>query len=182
MGHGGEFVGEVLTKEQYEYWSSGQENLEEYFFTWSDDLEEDYSHLAKEVDFKDGREWHDVDSFMHTSGPDTSCRILVEDENGNEVYDGDLPEDPELETDDYEDKMEDQFYVIGYSHEKGGYDYSEFELSDGEEFDINKLVVHVDVVPYSGNVITGFSYGDQDIYCEGGNTTGKSMGVDIYED
>lgn len=180
-GYGGEFVGEVLTKEQFDFWTSGQENLEEYFFTWADDLEDDYSHLAKEVDFKDGRDWYDVEGFMHTSGVDMNCHISVEDENGKTVYEGDLPEDLELESDDYEDKMEDQFYVFGASIEKGGYDYSEFELPDGEEFDINKLVVCVDVVPYSGGIVTGFSYGDQEIYCEGGNTTGKSMEVNIYE-
>lgn len=181
-GIGGEFVGEVLTKEQFDFWSSGEENLEEYFFTWEDDLEENYSHLAKEVNFKDGREWHDVDGFMHVSGPDRDCLVIVEDENGKTVYEGDLPEDHELDAiQDYEDLMEDQFYVFAESIEKGSYEYSEFELPDGEEFDINKLVVCVDVVPYSGDIISGFCYDEQEIYCEGGDTTGKSMGASIYE-
>lgn len=181
MGIGGEFVGESLTKEQFDFWTSGEEDLSDYFFTWSDELEEDYSHLEKEVDFKDGREWHDVDGFMHVSGPDRDCLVIVEDENGKTVYEGELPEDPELESDDYEDKMDDQFYVFAESIEKGSYEYSEFELPDEEKFDINKLVVCVDVIPYTGDIISGFSYGDQEIYCEGGDTTGKSMEVNIYE-
>ena len=132
------------------------------------------------VDDEDPRwlgNWHEIDDIAHTHGAFyDQCTVEVINEDDETIW---QTEEPDIESTTIEDP-DDQptgYYFKGWSSEKGHFFSAEF---DAEEFDPKKLKfgatnvdcdVVIDTVEYDGETLDN----------DGGDTRGKSLGQEFYE-
>ncbi len=178
-GYGGEIVLGTVERDVYNYFVEHEIDLTEYAIEWAD---EDCEIPDNFCPFGPG-DWHECDDICHENGVEMSeyCRILVEDSEGNTVWEHTLEpfmlEDSEVEVECYDEYYAEfhspgSIVFLGQSIEKGTFFNAEFELT--APFDPKKLkVVYSDVEGLL--LMSQLFYNDEEIYNDGGDTRGKSM-------
>ena len=129
-----------------------------------------------------GNDWYDFDNLGHYYGPSSpDCKLMV--------YQGTkLLGEYDVSTLEYSEtisKIEskvDNILVTYISSEKGNLKTFELELKDGEEFDIKKLKLEINVILTPNNVYEIVGEADYDgkvLFSDGGDTTGKGLDCEI---
>ena len=178
-GYGGEMVLGTITKEAYEHWANREEDDEgrHHHLFWDPYEESDGNDVIDDEDPRWLGNWHEIDDIAHTHGAIyDQCTVEVINEDDETIW---QTEEPEIESTTIEDP-DDQptgYYFKGWSSEKGHFFSAEF---DAEEFDPKKLKfgatnvdcdVVIDTVEYDGETLDN----------DGGDTRGKSLGQEFYE-
>lgn len=138
-------------------------------------------------DLEDWGGWYEVDDQYHKWGACSSFTILIEDENGDKLYEVDSDNLSEFDTDDFElvdyecvDIDESQDILMCVSYEKGS--FFEGDIYIEEDFDITKFRIRIDGEIgideyYFGDIVAGVYYDDEEIENYGGSTRGTSFDV-----
>lgn len=179
-GYGGEVVLGKITQEQYDYWVDKEEELETHSL-W-DPYESDESMETPNPITDDESPlflgyWHENDDIEHTNGADAdNLYVVVENEDGNEIW---TTDDIELDhiTRVEKDDLEPGYYLTAFSAEKGEFFYGEFET---EKFNHKKLKFHATRI-MDDVIVDTVMYGEESIDNEGGDTRGKSQGIELFE-
>jgi len=129
-----------------------------------------------------GNDWYDFDNLGHYYGPSSpDCKLMVY-EGTKLLGEYDVCE---LEYSEVISKIEskpDNILVTYISSEKGNLKTFELELKDGEEFDLKKLKLEINVILTPNNVyeIVGEAdYDNETLFSDGGDTTGKGLDCEI---
>ena len=129
-----------------------------------------------------GNDWYDFDNLGHYYGPSSpDCKLMVY--QGTKLlgeYDVSALEYSETIS-KIESKV-DNILVTYISSEKGNLKTFELELKDGEEFDIKKLKLEINVILTPNNVYEIVGEADYDgevLFSDGGDTTGKGLDCEI---
>ena len=129
-----------------------------------------------------GNDWYDFDNLGHYYGPSSpDCKLMVY-EGTKLLGEYDICE---LEYSEVISKIEskpDNILVTYISSEKGNLKTFELELKDGEEFDIKKLKLEINVILTPNNVYEIVGEADYDgevLFSDGGDTTGKGLDCEI---
>lgn len=129
-----------------------------------------------------GNDWYDFDNLGHYYGPSSpDCKLMVY-EGTKQLGEYDVCE---LEYSEVISKIEskpDNILVTYISSEKGNLKTFEVELKDGEEFDIKKLKLEINVILTPNNVYEIVGEADYDgevLFSDGGDTTGKGLDCEI---
>jgi hypothetical protein len=138
-------------------------------------------------DLEDWGSWCEVDDQYHCWGASGTFTILIEDENGEEVYKIDSDNLSEFDTEEFQlvdyksvEVDESKDLLICASFEKGGFFEGDIEIE--EDFDITKLKIGIDDEVgideyYFGDIVSGVYYDDEEVDNYGGGTNGKSFDV-----
>lgn len=179
-GYGAEMCVGTVTKEQFEFWEDQDEEVVHNHSFWdpyeSDKDDENPNPITDDEDPRFLGYWHECDDIEHINGAMfDGLTVIVTDEDGNEIY-----KEHDIEC-DFEhidkDDLEPGFYIHGWSSEKGGFFQGEFEA---EEFDAGKLTFSgTDIL--GDRLVDGVMYNDEFIDNEGGDTRGKSSGIEFFE-
>lgn len=185
QGYGGEVVIGRITKEQYEFWKD-REDLSEFIFDFDNELD-----IPSEMKMFDSGSWYEIDDIAHENGCEFSnlCRIVVYDENANEVWSSplsysDLEQrgvDPEGFANDEAFPYErdgNRWFFFGQNFEKGV--FNTYEIECFGKFDPNRLSLRlVDVDGWE--LVTGVSYESIELDDTGGySTMGKSSEYRVF--
>jgi len=131
-------------------------------------------------DLEDWGSWYEIDDQYHRWGASGTFTILIEDENGEEVYKIDSDNLSEFDTEEfqlvdyeYTEIDESKDLLMCASFEKGGFFEGDIET---EEFDITKLKITIDEEIgieeyYFGDIVAGVYYDDEEVDNYGGSTT-----------
>jgi len=129
-----------------------------------------------------GNDWYDFDNLGHYYGPSSpDCKLMVY-EGTKQLGEYDVCE---LEYSEVISKIEskpDNILVTYISSEKGNLKTFELELKDGEEFDIKKLKLEINVILTPNNVYEIVGEADYDgevLFSDGGDTTGKGLDCEV---
>lgn len=141
------------------------------------DTEQDLSDLVQ--DLENG--WYEIDDQYHAYGAANDFKIIVEDEQGETLYEMTYDElsDYDLEVDYVCPEIDqEQDIVMCVSYEKGTFFEGDLEIE--EDFDITKLKVeiHCEVGTDQfevGDMLNRIYYNDEEIENWGGSTDGKSF-------
>ena len=178
-GYGSEIVLGTVERETYEYFKNNDISLDVFSTSWEDSEGSVPENLRP---FPQG-EWHNCDDICHEYGVEMSdyCTITVEDPNGNIIWEHNL-EPFMLEESGVAIECIEEFYAslqgdgsivfMGQSVERGTFFEGTIELT--APFDPTKLKLcynEVEDLPLLHTVL----YKDEDIYSNGGDTTGKSL-------
>jgi len=186
QGYGGEFVLGSITKEQYEFWKD-REDLEEFAYDWDGEMD-----IPDSMKIFDPGAWHDCDNLEHTNGCEFSdlCSVVVQDQEGNEVWssplsvsalenrgvgvDGMLRKEYYIEYDTTED-----YFFAGQNFEKGLFQTYEIEIYG--DFDPARI-------NFSTNDVNGWEFVDGVSYesielddTSGYSTTGKGSEFKVHK-
>jgi hypothetical protein len=138
-------------------------------------------------DLEDWGGWYEVDDQYHRWGASGTFTILIEDENGEEVYKIDSDNLSEFDTEEfqlvdyeYTEIDESKDLLMCASFEKGGFFEGDIEIED--DFDITKLKINIDEEIgieeyYFGDIVSSVYYDDEEVDNYGGSTNGKSFDV-----
>lgn len=179
-GYGGEVTLGKITQEQYEYWVDKEAELEAHTFWDPYEAEEDAEYPNPVTDDEDPLflgYWHELDSVEHTHGASAdNLYVIVEDEDGNEIWSTD---DVELSNNNRIDKddLDTGHYAYAYSAEKGEFYYGEFEA---DTFDPEKLQFNATTI-LEDCIVDSVHYGEEYIENDGGDTRGKSQGIELFD-
>lgn len=175
----------TVDRKIYDYFKHRRLDISEY--AWDSDYAED-NNIPEDMQPFYAGQWHDCDDMGHCWGVDKSAgTLLIEDENGNVVYEASTDElsgwdedEPELiGGDEIWIDMKDPGTVVflGTSSEKGTFFEGEINLT--APFDITKLSITYDEI--DGNeVITSIQYNSEEVENYGGDTSGKSSDFGFY--
>lgn len=181
-GYGGELVVGSITEPQYNYWVEQEDALEVHAF-WdpyeADETDEYPNPLTDDEDPRWLGYWHENDNIEHVNGAGIdNLHVEVLDEDGNTVW----------ETDDVDivdanknlvdkDSLEPGYYMFAYSAEKGTFYSGEFEA---DSFDPEKLTFNGSTI-MNDTIVDSVHYNSEYIENEGGDTRGKSQGIELFE-
>jgi hypothetical protein len=138
-------------------------------------------------DLEDWGSWYEIDDQYHRWGASETFTILIEDENGEEVYKIDSDNLSEFDTEEFQlvdyksvEVDESKDLLICASFEKGGFFEGDIEIE--EDFDITKLKIKIEGEVgieeyYFGDIVAGVYYDDEEVDNYGGSTNGKSFDV-----
>lgn len=129
-----------------------------------------------------GNDWYDFDNLGHYYGPSSpDCKLMVH--QGTKLLgEYDVSELEYSETISKIESKVDNILVTYISSEKGNLKTFELELKDGEEFDIKKLKLEINVILTPNNVYEIVGEADYDgevLFSDGGDTTGKGLDCEI---
>jgi hypothetical protein len=188
-GYGGEKVMGTVDRKIYDYFRSRRLSLSDY--AWDSDYADEHNIPEDMQPFPSGS-WYECDGMAHASGVSRNAGTLViEDENGEVVYERRIEELSGYNDDESEPEPEftcnDEAWIgsqpdgtvvfIGNSNEKGTFFEGEINLK--QPFDITKLTLGYDEI--DGEEIVNFvSYDGEDIDNWGGSTDGKSSDFGFY--
>ena len=170
-GYGAEVTIGSVNEEQKEIFNNPDKELWEIA---SDDLE-------------DFGGWYEIDDQFHRWGASETFTVLVEDENGETLYEIDSEDLHIFDTDEfslveyqYTEIDESKDLVICASFEKGG--FFEGDIETEEDFDITKFKIKIDEEVgideyYFGDIVAGIYYDGEEVENYGGGTNGKSFDV-----
>jgi len=130
--------------------------------------------------------WYEIDNQYHRWGAAGTFTVLVQDSEGNTIYEIDSEylskyDTEEFELVDYEcvevDESQDLLMCVAY--EKGSFFEGDIETDD---FNISKLRIRIDGEIgidecYYGDMVRGVYYDDEEVDNYGGSTDGKSFEV-----
>ena len=131
--------------------------------------------------------WYEVDDQFHRWGAAGTFTVLIQDENGDTLYELDSDNLHEFDTDEFElvdyeciEVDESLDLLMCASFEKGG--FFEGDILTEEDFDITKLRIRIDGEVgideyYFGDIVSGVYYDDEEVDNYGGSTDGKSFDV-----
>lgn len=195
-GYGGEIAIGRLNETQYEFWKDKDESdVIGHCTSWDDEdgseFEEEYGYkVPEEAKFCSDGAWYETEGALdHMSGCEFSDlnHIVVEDENGNEVWDQGLSweleenhgvqlEQGETYASDWDDV---DYYFCFQSSEKGTFFSADLELK--QPFDPSKLKIHT--VDFEGwELVTGVDYDGVELEgFDGYDTTGKGYYCSINQ-
>lgn len=206
-GYGGEMVYNKITKEQFEYWSDKKlseddyewDALESYMFDTENFC--DNTTLPKHVDFlkqdEHRTEWYEMSDIEHTNGVsyDSACITVDEVEsdeyNSNHIRDvmpfSNVNELPQADTftredfdlDSFADKDGNNYVLYAMSVEKGTF-FDGLLTIEGASFDPNRLHISTMEYPNGDELITSVQYNGEEVYNDGGDTTGKSLNARVW--
>ena len=178
-GYGAEIVVGTLTEDQYNYWINNQEGLEAHTFS---DPFEDCDGVNPITDPDDSNflgYWHELENVEHTFGALLDDLLVeVKDEEGNIVWSSDnirVVKDNLNFID--KDSLEPGYYAYAFSSEKGGFYSGEFEA---EKFDPSELTFNGSKI-MGDTIVDSVHYDSEYIDNEGGDTRGKSQGIELIE-
>jgi hypothetical protein len=130
-----------------------------------------------------GNDWYDFDNLGHYYGPSSpDCTLMVFNEEGERLSEHNIDE---LEYEEVISKIEsnpENILVTYMSSEKGNLKTFELELKEGEEFDIKKLKLEINVIFTPNNVyeiVNEATYNGESLHSDGGDTTGKGLDCEI---
>ena len=138
-------------------------------------------------DLEDYGGWYEVDDQYHRWGAGGTFTVLIQDENGDTLYEIDSENLHEFDTDDFQlvnyeciEVDESNDLLMCASFEKGSFFEGDIELEG--DFDITKLKINIDEEIgieeyYFGDIISGVYYDDEEVDNYGGSTNGKSFDV-----
>ena len=181
-GYGAEVSVGTLTEDQYNFWLANEEGLEAHTFYDPYESDQDDEYPNPITDTNDPNflgYWHDLDDIEHTNGAFLDNLLVeVSDEEGNVVWSSD---DIQVVRDNMEnfdeDNLEPGYYTYAYSSEKGGFYSGEFEA---DVFDPAKLTFNG--VNIMGDIIVdSVHYNSEYVDNDGGDTRGKSQGIELIE-
>lgn len=170
-GYGAEVTIGSVTEEQKEILNNPDKELWEIA---SDDLEETGG-------------WYEIDDQYHRWGAAGNFTILIEDEEGETLYQIDSENIHQFDSDDFElvdyeeiEVDESKDLLMCASFEKGS--FFEGDILTEEDFNITKLKIRIDGEVgideyYFGDMVAGVYYDDEEIDNYGGSTDGKSFDV-----
>jgi len=129
-----------------------------------------------------GNDWYDFDNLGHYYGPSSpDCKLMVY--QGTKLLgEYDVSGLEYSETISKIESKSDNILVTYISSEKGNLKTFELELKDGEEFDIKKLKLEINVILTPNNVYEIVGEADYDgevLFSDGGDTTGKGLDCEI---
>ena len=175
-GKGGKISLSKITKKQYEYWVENQDDLVDHLTT-----DDGFNNTDKDLRLIEDATYWDEGNIIVASGPemDENSLLVVEDEDGNEVFsckmDNDLLEEKGVVLDeDHDENMLDNvtyFYDMRH-YEKGALVNAEVELTG--EFDPSKLKIVYNET-YDWYLVTSISYDGEEL---DNDASGDSMGME----
>ena len=138
-------------------------------------------------DLEDFGGWYEIDDQYHRWGAAGNWTILIEDENGETLYEIESDNAHQYDTDDFElveyenievDESKDLLMCVSF--EKGS--FFEGDILTEDDFDITRLKIKIDDEIgideyYFGDMIAGVYYDEEEIDNYGGSTDGKSFDV-----
>jgi len=129
-----------------------------------------------------GNDWYDFDNLGHYYGPSSpDCKLMIY--QGTKLLgEYDVSGLEYSETISKIESKSDNILVTYISSEKGNLKTFELELKDGEEFDIKKLKLEINVILTPNNVYEIVGEADYDgevLFSDGGDTTGKGLDCEI---
>jgi len=129
-----------------------------------------------------GNDWYDFDNLGHYYGPSSpDCKLMVY-EGTKQLGEYDVCEIEYSEVISKIESKPDNILVTYVSSEKGNLKTFELELKDGEEFDIKKLKLEINVILTPNNVyeiVNEATYNGESLYGDGGDTTGKGLDCEV---
>jgi hypothetical protein len=138
-------------------------------------------------DLEDYGGWYEVDDQYHRWGASGTFTVLIQDENGDTLYEIDSENLHDFDTEEFElvdyeciEVDESKDLLICASFEKGSFFEGDIETED--DFDITKLKIRIDGEIgideyYFGDIVSGVYYDDEEVDNYGGSTDGKSFDV-----
>jgi hypothetical protein len=138
-------------------------------------------------DLEDYGSWYEIDDQYHRCGASGPFTIIVQDENGDVLYEIDSDNLHEFDTDDFElveyeyveiDESKDLLMCVSF--EKGS--FFEGEILTQGDFDITKLKINIEGEVgineyYFGDIVSDVYYDGEEVDNYGGSTDGKSFDV-----
>jgi hypothetical protein len=185
QGYGGEVVIGRVTKGQYEFWKD-REDLGEFVYDLDNEM-----NIPNDMKMFDSGSWYEIDDIAHENGCEFSdlCRIVVYDEDANEVWASPLSYsaleqngvDPEGFAVDEAfpcEKDGNRWFFFGQNFEKGV--FNTYEIECFGKFDPNRLSLRlIDVDGWE--LVTGVSYESIELDDAGGySTVGKSSDYRVF--
>lgn len=188
-GYGAENCVTSLNETQIKYWKKkykkdsydAQQELKDHLWNYDYDEEIPDTHFGK---------WYDQDSIVHaerayyTEGTRLVIYVFKNDE-----------EIEEIEIDVTDDKIKKEFYdefvinkkndkgqayLYTHSSDRGMYSYGEFELPEGQNFDVSKISLNVGRI-IDDRFVWGVIYDGEYLDDEGCyDSTGKGFDAEIY--
>lgn len=173
----------TITKEQYEYWIDREEYLDDAL-NQNFDYEEDETPVECQFD----EYYNEYSDIVYAWGPDMDYHeMIIKDENGNTVYEGNAYDLINEHDEDHEVMYEGEEYFMsvqkpGYYVQwcqggKGCYFEGEFEA---DEFDPKKLKFFNSETDY-GDVLTKVFYDNEELDNSAGDYDIKSFEASLYE-
>jgi hypothetical protein len=184
-GYGGEKVMGTVDRKIYDYFKQRRLDLSDY--CWDSDYADD-NNIPEDMQPFPAGSWYEGDDMAHASGVARNAGTLViEDENGETVYErslddisGGADDEPEWSCGDevwIDEKPAGTVVFIGNSNEKGTFFEAELPLT--QPFDITKLTLGYDEID-GEELINRVEYDGEEIDNWGGNTSGKSSDFGMY--
>lgn len=177
-GYGGETAAGTVKKSIADYFRDRRLSVPDY--SWDHDYADD-NNIPEDMQPFPAGSWYECDNIEHIyGGVLDSCYLLIDDENGNTVYEQDLSDtsdadieiDPGNDVDLFDRCDDDEVVFMGISSEKGCFFEAELYLT--RPFKPSFLRISTEI--FDGTeYITGVSYDDQELMDNGADTNGKGF-------
>ena len=175
-GYGGEIVLGHVSQESVDYFDENDIDLDEFSTDWDNE-----SEVPEDKQPFTPGEWHNCDDIAHEYGAEmnSSCRIVVEDENGNTIWEHNLDTaelydsgvDYDCTTEEYASEHSGPVFKA-QSTEKGCFFNATFTLR--APFDPTKLkLTGCDVEGWE--LCSTVEYDGEELDNDGGDTNGKGL-------
>jgi uncharacterized protein (TIGR02145 family) len=188
-GYGGEHCISELDKKQTEFWKKqyklesqeAKSSLEDHLWNFNEDDEIPPTHFGK---------WFNQGSIVHAERANYSEKsklIITEFRNGIQFQTLEFSVTDKTIRKEFFDEFvpskksdKGRAYLYARSSDRGSYTAGEYEIPDGEEFDLSKLTLRCGKL-FETYSIWDLSYGDEIVISEGClDSEGKGFDADIY--
>jgi hypothetical protein len=184
-GYGGEKVMGTVDRKIYDYFKHRRLNLSDY--SWDSDYADENNIPEDMQPFPPGS-WYECDGMGHAHGVARNAgTLLIEDENGDTVFEKSLDDISGGEDGEPEWTCNDEVWIgsqpngtivfLGNSNEKGTFFEADLELK--QPFDIGRLTLGYDEID-GEELVNYVEYDGEQIDNWGGSTDGKSSDFGFY--
>jgi lipoprotein-anchoring transpeptidase ErfK/SrfK len=169
-GSGGEITIGSISQESYEYWESQtDEALTSHLFDSSSDIPEDDERYIGNFE--------DSGDIVHTYGVNLDdCKIVVKDEDGQEIYTTLTPTITRNHIVDH-NTLDPGFYLKSLTYEKGMFFQAEI---DTDKFNKDLLKFYAKSIDNDA-IIYGIEYDNKELETDTGTTKVRQTGQSLYE-